>query len=94
LYAHSPDDGTAVPKHIQQILYLTEIYGEIVSLCLQNYCSSYLMTMYHMGKNFRLPNSLYQTCTQKVFMFESTWMQWTAACVYNKHDVFLRPLSA
>jgi len=48
LYAHSPDDGTVVPKYIQQILYLTEIYGEIVCLCLQNYCSSCLMTVYHM----------------------------------------------
>jgi len=59
LHAHSPDDGTAVPKHIQQTLYLTEIYGEIVSLCLQNYCSSYLMTVYHKAKNFKRSNNLY-----------------------------------
>jgi len=56
LYAHSPDDGTAIPKHIQQILYLAEPYGETVSLCLQNYCSSYMMTVHHMAKNFKLSN--------------------------------------
>jgi hypothetical protein len=50
----SPDDGTAIPKHTQQILYLTEIHGEILSCCLQNYCSSCIMTIYLVAKIFKL----------------------------------------
>jgi hypothetical protein len=59
MYAHSPIDGTAAPKHVQQILYLTEIYGEIVGLCLENDCSSHMMTIHLMAKIFKLSNNLY-----------------------------------